>query len=171
MKKILCGILAAAMAVSCAACSGGGDYSDYDTAVLEVESVSAKAGDTVDVQVYLGNNPGTSVVEVELEFDTSVLTPVSAKVSGDLRGQGLFSSNVTEDEYEMIPDGEYLHAMWFNAYDTDANGEIMTLTFEVAEDAPAGEYALSFVESEDNLVNENYENVEVTYLAGNVTIS
>jgi len=152
MKKILCGILAVAMAFSCAACSGS-NYSDYDTAVLELESVSAKAGSEIDVEVYLGNNPGTACVDVELEYDSSVFTAVGAKVAGDLKGNGLFSSNVTEDEYEMVADGGNLHAMWFNGFNTDATGEVMVLTFEVAEDAPAGEYTISFVQGEDDLVS------------------
>lgn len=174
MKKIFCGILAAAMAVSCVACSNGKDYSEYDTAVLEVESVEAKAGDTIDVEIYLNNNPGTSTIGVALEYDTSVLTPVSAKASGDLAGQGFFSSNASEDdEFGLFEgdSGEYVNALWFNVSDFDGNGEVMTIEFQVSEDAAAGEYVISFTESEDDLVNQDLENVEVTYLEGTVTIS
>lgn len=183
MKKILCGILAAAMAVSCAACSSGKDYSEYDTAVLEVASVSAKAGDTVDVEVLLNNNPGTATIGVELEYDASVLTAISAEASGALKGKGFFSSNASEDEIELFEDSEgaQLSALWFDANNFDGNGEIMTITFQVAEDAEAGDYTIKFVESEDDLVSVTetgpeiddvkYTNVEVTYLEGAVTVS
>ena len=174
MKKILCGILAAAMAVSCVACSSGKDYSEYgDKAVLEVENVTAKAGDKVELDVYLNNNPGTSTVGVELEFDENVLTPVSIEASGKLKGQGFFTTNLAADEYGVFTgdDGTYVKGLWFNVSDWTDNGEVMTVTFEVAEDAAAGEYPITFIENEDDLVNQDFENVETVYLDGSVTIS
>ncbi len=174
MKKILCGIMAAAMAVSCCACSNGKDYSEYDTAVLEVESVKAKAGDEVELEIYLNNNPGTSTVDIELNYDTDVLTPVSMKASGDLKGQGFFYSNLSgDDELGLFTndDNAYAHGMWFNVADFKDNGEVMVVTFEVADDAAAGDYTIEIVDNEDNLVNQDLENVEVTYLEGVVTVS
>lgn len=176
MKRILCGIMAAAMAVACCACSSGGkDYSEYgDKAVLEAENVTAKAGKTVEMEIYLNNNPGTSTVDVDLRYDTEVLTPVSFKAAGDLNGNGFFFSNLTDDdEYGLFSDddGTYAHGMWFNVSDFTGNGKVMTVTFEVSEDAAAGEYPVTFNENEDDLVNEDLENVETVYLEGSVTVS
>lgn len=177
MKRILCGIMAAAMAVACCACSSGGkDYSEYgDKAVLEAENVTAKAGETVEMEVYLNNNPGTSTVDVDLRYDTDVLTPVSFEAAGDLKGTGFFFSNLSgeDDEYGLFAGEEstYAHGMWFNVSDFTGNGKVMIVTFEVADDAAAGEYSVTFNENDDDLVNQDLENVETVYLDGSITVS
>lgn len=174
MKKIICGILAICLAFSCCACSRGTDYSKYgDSAVLELENESAKPGKTVDVDVLLNNNPGTATVGVQLKYDASVLTPVDAKAAGSFKGEGFFSSNAGgEDEYGLYKDddGASLKALWFNAYNTEENGKVMTITFEVAEDAPKGETAITFEPNADDLTNEAMEYVDTVYLDGVITI-
>lgn len=184
MKRIICGALAAMMVLGCSACSNGKDYSEYgDTAVVELENVKAKAGNEVELEVYLNNNPGTASVGLELHYDEEVLTPVSMKASGELAGQGFFSSNLDEeDTFDQFEDDlSYVKAVWFNAFNFTGNGEIMTVKFEVAEDAPAGEYPITVTVGEGDLVSvtENgsnpddvtYANVPVTNIDGSVTVS
>ncbi len=88
--------------------------------------INAMKGDTVDVQVLLGGNPGIAFLALTPVYDTSVLTLVSVsngEILSDMdQGVNLvFSSN--SDSY--------------------ADGMLVTLTFVIAEDAPAGEYAVS----------------------------
>ena len=175
MKKIVCLILALALLTVCAACSKGTDYSKYgDSAVIEVGSANAKAGGTVKLDISLNNNPGTSAIGIELDYDSSVLTPVSIERSGKLDGQGFFTSNLEgEDEYGAFEgdEGATVQGIWFNSADFTGNGKVMTVTFKVADDAQPGEYAVTVVQHEDDLTNQNLEYLDVVYIDGSVTIS
>lgn len=174
MKKALCFVMAMMLLFACCACSGN-SYSQYGkSAVLEVSSPSAKAGSTVKVDIALQNNPGTSVVSVELKFDPSVLIPVSMERSGKIKGVGFYTSSLDgQDEYGMFENGskDTVKGIFFDAKDFKGNGKIMTVTFKVADDAAAGEYPVTIVEHADDLVNQNSENVDVVYLNGAVKVS
>ncbi|MBQ6540033.1 MAG: hypothetical protein IJL71_03300, partial [Oscillospiraceae bacterium] len=64
MKKLVCLIMALMLLAVCTACSGSnGDYSKYGkSAVLELDSASAKPGSTVKLDISLNNNPGTTTI-------------------------------------------------------------------------------------------------------------
>jgi uncharacterized protein YxeA len=175
MKKIICLVLALALLTVCCACSGGKDYSEYgDSAVLEIGSASAKAGSTVKMDISIHNNPGTSTIGIELDYDSSVLTPVSIERTGKLDGIGFFTSNLEgEDEYGAFSgdEGATVQGIWFNTSDFSDNGKVMTVTFEVADNAAAGDYAVKFVQHEDDLTNQELEYLDVAYIDGSVTVS
>ncbi len=175
MKKLVCLIMALMLLAVCTACSGSNeDYSKYGkSAVLELGSSTAKPGSTVELDVSLNNNPGTSTIGIELSYDTAVLTPVSIERTGTLKGLGFFTSNLEGgDEYGAFSgdDGSTVQGIWFNTSDFKDNGKVMTVKFEVADDAPAGEYAVKFIPSDDDLTNEKLEQVDVVYLDGTVTV-
>lgn len=175
MKKFLCLILAFGLLIACCSCGAKKDYSQYgDSAVIEIGNVKAKAGKTVKVAVKLQNNPGAAAVSLEMHYDTAVLTPISAVAGSKVKNIGYFQSNLDKsDEFNLFSDSDsdYVKAVWFNAYNFTDNGEIMVITFQVADDAEAGVYPITVEQHENDIANEEYEYVDIVYLEGSVTVS
>ena len=130
MKKVLAMVLAVFMLVS-VLCVGV----SADTALtFTVDSVSASAGRTVSVAVNIQNNPGLVGLRLNVGYDAGVLTPIDAV------GQGSYSL-ATFGPLDVNP----LSVMWVDAIHPDVteNGAVALITFQVAEDAPVGEYPLT----------------------------
>ena len=128
---------------------------NYDpTAVpsLIVSNATAYAGGQVQVTVSLAHNPGiTTLVVSSLEYDSSVLTLTNAESCG------LFSSftkgrRYVFDDYPNVTD----------------DGDLMTLTFNVDANAPAGEYTVRAVSNDTS--DEDLEDVILTPVAGTITV-
>ena len=186
MKRCLCFVLAALMALMCSACTGKSktDYSEYGTsAVIDVGEATAKAGDTVDVAISFVNNPGVAAISVQLDYDTSALEAVSAKAVGKLAGTGFLLTSTDEEGADSAlsdagVDGSELvtgedgmaKLLWFNAQNFTGEGEIMTVTFKVADNA-SGTYEIKVVEHSDDLVSEDQKVItDKVYLAGSVQV-
>ena len=186
MKRLLCFALALALAFALCACSGipKTDYSEYgDSVVIDIGDVTAKAGETVDVPISIANNKGAAAIAVELAFDTSMLQPQSAKAVGKLSGTGFFLSNAgdggSDDKLAeagissdaIIGDtGGNVKVLWFNTENVTGDGEIMVVTFKVADGA-SGKIDITAKENADDIVTEDQQNIsDKVYLAGSVTV-
>lgn len=133
-------------------------------ATVTVSSVEADPGDTVAITVSLSGNPGVVVMRLQLKYDTSVLTLTDVKDEGKL-GKNTHSNDLTAMPYVLY---------WNNPVsknDYTANGTLVTLTFQVAEDARYGEYPIDITCSEQDVLNAIMDPVPVTAMAGKVTVS
>mgnify|MGYP004649462015 CR=1 FL=1 len=110
---------------------------------LLVTSASGKQGETVTVDVSIGNNPGLITFRVAVSYD-SELELVSASDSGLLHGWTTPSPTISSP-YTL---------RWADSLATTnntANGKIATLTFKIKDTAAPGskQITVSFVESRD----------------------
>ena len=134
-----------------------------DEPQIVVSSATALAGSTVTVDVSLANNPGIVSMALTVDFDER-LTLTSVTDSGLLPGQvhsptmgnpyTLFWSNDTALENYVV------------------NGVMATLTFEIPEDMPVGEYPITISYDLDNydIYNCDVETVEFAVVNGSVNV-
>lgn len=113
------------------------------------DSAQAQPGEQVAVQIMLENNPGISALNLYYIYNKDVLS--LTKVENNI------------SHFTMTND---VTTVWDAASNYEGNGVLATLTFMVAEDAPAGEYniELKFLSAS----NDTFE--EVTASSGVATI-
>lgn len=131
----------------------------FGTAAFAVETtvvcdtVTAKPGDTVTVNISLKDNTGIAGMVLTPSYDSTVLTLTSVK-KGSLTSFAVsYSKNITLDT-----DGE----------NVSGDGSIAVMTFAVSENASAGSYPVTVKVRE--CVDENYDDVALTPVAGAVVV-
>ena len=153
MKRILSLILCLVLAVSLLPLSAAA----AGTPTVRVSSAQAKAGETITLDVAVENNPGIFALTFSFKYDTSRLkliavTPNKQSFPGSWQAASLKG------------------ATWAsNAGDITANGTILTMTFEVLEDAAAGDANVEVVLGE--IINEDMDDIEFTSVPGVITIN
>ena len=96
---------------------------------ISIESARGSAGNTVTIQVFIENNPGIAFLSLSLQYDQSVLTLASKAING-----------------EIISDLDHgTNLMWTSPYNSNANGLLCTLTFNISSNAVAGNYPISLI--------------------------
>ena len=159
MKKVLAMVLAVFMLVS-VLCVGVSADADESAFAFVADSVTAFAGQTVDVTISTRNNPGIVGLRVTLGYDESVLTPV------DMVAQDFATAS-------FGPLSNPLSTTWVDAISPNntTNGVIAKITFQVAADAPVGEYPLTvgIVDSED-IFDADFNAVPVITVNGAVNV-
>ena len=105
--KALSAIFAVVLCLSC--------FSSFafaaTTPILSVSSVEGAAGDIVTVSVFMSGNPGIAGMTVLLNFDKSVLTPVSANSGSGLGGIGVTTN--LRDPSQNLNDLDFISFFFF----------------------------------------------------------
>ena len=150
----LCLIISAVSVVSAA---------EADVLSVMVETVNAKAGDTVDVDINVTANPGVTVVRLYVDYDENALTLLGAE-DGGILNEAMFSDELSSP---------YCLA-WFDALSTEnvtATGAIATLRFKVNADAVEGAYNVSvYTDSDNDILNADLVPVQLEAVAGSVNV-
>ena len=130
--------------------------------VLTVDSVTAEAGKTVDVNISVSNNTGLASLKFDVAYDEALtLTKVTFNSA--------FGSMITAPEPFVNPEPL---TMISPLEDVAANGVFATLTFAVSDDVADGYQAeITVTYDEDDIYNGNYDNVATTVVNGVVTIT
>lgn len=127
-----------------------------------VESVTAKPGETVQVDVMVRNNPGIAGATLQVKYDPKLTL---AKVTG---GEALDVLTFTKPAKFTSPckflwDSESGHA--------DRDGVAMTLEFIVSEDVKANDVLpVEISYTEGDIFDENLEDLTLEMISGDVTI-
>ena len=155
MKKLLSLVIIVIMLLSFMSVSASGF-------TAEVESVQAKCGDTVTINITLNDNPGIITAVFSLTYDKSRLELVSAA------DKNLLDMNVFSQTYTTYP----FVLSWYSASNTNFNddGVLAELRFKVLEDAAPGEAFINLEFDEDDIFNSELENVELTVKNGSVYV-
>ena len=137
--------------------------SETDPQII-VKEAKGVIGKTVNVTISLKNNPGLASAKLLVEFDTNVLTLVGVKDEGKLGVQ------VHKPEF-VSP---YL-LTWANDTATQNfvyDGVVVTLTFQIKEDAPVGEYPITVSYDYDNydIMDCNMNKVNFAVVNGSVEV-
>lgn len=125
--------------------------------MIYVSDVRARLGQTFEVTVWLKNNPGFGGLAYDVFYDNEVITLVSYET--DL-GKDICTSSAI-DRYENKVNFQYA-----SANEIEGDGELVTLTFTVKEDAPTGITEIKVVPEEETFFGyEGYEEIVYILLA------
>ena len=136
-----------------------------ENAVISVDRVKAKPGDTVDVKICISNNPGIVSATIRVTFDNTVLTLLKVTDSDVLGSQA--------HKPELV--SPYTLA-WVNDTATSNysdNGTIVTLTFKVSESAEKGKLypiELSYDYNNYDIYDKDLNLIYFNVIAGGVDI-
>lgn len=137
---------------------------ENDVLGITVETVDAEQGENVFVKVDITNNPGIIALKLNLSYDPAALTLVGA-VDGELIGDALFT-NAYANPFTMT----------WNEGDAEVNntstGTLVTLEFQVKEDAAAGATVVT-VETgiANDCINYDLNPVDVDVIPGAVNVA
>lgn len=155
MRKRMLGALLVLMLFASVICVSA--VSAADTTRIEFGEVSGKAGERVEVPVTITGNPGIAGFRFWVAYDMEALTLVSVEQGEALTG-GTLKFNVDDEDATIT---------WFALSDVTGNGEIMSLTFDILEDA-TGNYPLTIAYDPEDIVNASWQQVECTVTDGNI---
>ena len=131
-----------------------------------VSAVQGWAGQTVDVTVGLQENPGIISMLLRVNYDSTVLTLKEVTDAGIL-GDTVHNTDLPQFPYTLS---------WTNDEATEnlvVNGTIVTLTFEIAEDAKEGVYPIEVSYDNDNkeILDKDIQTVDFAVQNGSVTVT
>lgn len=128
---------------------------------LQVESVSAMPGSTVEVKIDLKNNPGLASLKFNVAYD-DVLTLTNVEFNSE------FGSYVTAPTPYKNPQPI---SMISPLADVNVSGNFCTLTFTVSDEAADNYDAnISISYDADDVFNVNYDSVDLTVTNGSVKV-
>ncbi len=130
---------------------------------FKVGGAKAIAGKQVKVDVAIENNPGVAGMVLEFDYNTDVMTLVGYEAGADFE----VTSNFDDPNYDKAS----TFFAWVSAENYAADGTILTLVFNVNEDAPVGDYAVSVSCPDDIVANEALEALEYRLVSGKITVS
>ncbi len=134
---------------------------------VQVSSATKCIGDEIVVDVTIKNNVGIAGFKFNLEFDNTKLTPVSIAKGSVFEGS--LYSNISAPNVDLASLSE-VTATWSGDGDVTADGVLYSVTFKIRDDAQIGIAPLNLVYDEDNVSNQDYQNVEIRVVNGQVNI-
>lgn len=94
------------------------------------KSTKASAGEIAEYTVSVVKNPGMSSFKLNLDYDSSLLTPIEIVKNPQIFGS--LSSNLKDEERTS------LNVMWYSSDDYIDNADLFTVKFRVADDVEYG---------------------------------
>ncbi len=134
-----------------------------EMAAIYTEDINASRGEYIEIPLYIQKNPGIAAYSLNVEYDTKVLKPVSATNHWG----GIFVSNIDKGEDSGIEKG--VSMTWLGSYNTNTDGEVVTLGFEVLNNASSGVSLLTI--KENGVIDALYNIADIAYMDGKVNVS
>ena len=153
MKKAAAVLLAAAML-------GGVTPALASETAVSVGSVSAKAGETVTLDVRIEGNRGLTNFDLSVKSDEA-LTLTAIGKNGCICAAGMFAANVQAGLVSWISSGEV----------TQEAGTLFRLTFMVDASAGEGEREVSVSTREGGAFSGESGSAAVSFVSGSVTVT
>ena len=134
----------------------------YATGVTEITfgEVMAKVGDEVEIPVTIENNPGITSFRFRVAYDMDGLELLSIE-KGSVLTSGTLSGTTNKEAETMT-----FH--WFAENNVVGDGEIVLLKFKISENA-CGDYPLTVIYLENDIVNENWDTIPFTVVEGKIS--
>ncbi|MBQ0010190.1 MAG: InlB B-repeat-containing protein, partial [Ruminococcus sp.] len=140
---------------------------DKNAPIIEVSSTEASAGEEeVEVSISLKNNPGFLSLGLSFAYNSEVLTLSSV----------LDSYNRHTEGYSFTPPPDNMasgcRAVLYKASlpKKITDGDVMTLKFTIASNAPAGSYAITVSSTEGGTYDGNKEVIVLASATGYITV-
>ena len=133
-----------------------------EKASITVSTVSVEQGKSVKVIVSINDNPGIWGLRFSVGYDHNILTLKSAD-AGTVFSQGEITAPPSLDQKEYI-----FMADRSDFTNTTANGELVTLTFDVKSDAKIKEYPITL--KLEDAITADATTVDVAAVKGSVSV-
>lgn len=121
------------------------------SAVITAENKTSPAGQTIQIKLDLSDNPGFAYLRLTIKYDTDALTLMNAE-----------NGSIIKDFDQGV------NLMWSADKNATANGTMVTLIFEIDEEAEAGDYPIDIVIRE--CYDEDYNDVSMEDVDGVITV-
>ena len=121
------------------------------SAVITAENKTSPAGQTIQVKLDLSDNPGFAYLRLTIKYDTDALTLMNAE-----------NGSIIKDFDQGV------NLMWSADKNATANGPMVTLIFEIDEEAEAGDYPIDIIIRE--CYDEDYNDVSMEDVDGVITV-
>ena len=141
-------------------------YTEEPQALLRVGSGTAAPGGTIQVAVSVQDNPGLAALMLRISYDRDVLTLASVS-DGGLLGKGSFQAG---NDLTAVP----YTVLWADSLASQnhtQDGDLLILTFRVAENAQNGETTVTVSYDADSTVNVDLEPVTFQTESGTIRVS
>ena len=115
------------------------------------------------VTVRIAENPGIIAARLKISYDSSALKLTNVVDAGIL-GEYNFGDNLSSNPYIVT---------WSNGTaqaDYTANGDLVYLTFKIADNAQAGSLPITISYDEEEIFNKALENINFAVTAGSITV-
>ncbi len=133
---------------------------------FKVGSAQPKAGDYVDIPVTITRNSGMATFNVELNYDSSLLTPISIS-KGAALADGTLTSNLQQSNFNA----NFVTAYWVSPANVNNTGHAFTVRFKVNQGA-SGEIPVELsYDEKDSPLNQNFESLSVNIINGKITVN
>lgn len=139
-------------------------YAEEKKPNITVESVTANAGDTIDVKININNNPGIIGAVIKITYDEG-LDLLDAK-----------SGNAFE-KLQMTKPGEYTSPCQFlwdgmdNNLDVNSDGEILILTFKVSDEVQIGsDLNIKASYKDGDIIDASLDSVDIEIVNGKISV-
>ena len=143
--------------------NGDGGEVNPDLPRVTVSSLKTTAGREIEISISIENNPGIAGYDITLNFDNTILTPISV-TCGDV-----FSGEITSnlDSGADLSKLKFVTAMYSRASNSTVNGAIVTFRFKVKDDASVGVTALTL---DCKVTNQKLDDISLNTVNGKVEI-
>lgn len=136
-------------------------------AVVRIENMTLKPGETAEVVASIQNNPGIAGYHFEVAADTSVFSVPKEDGEllverGDFSKKGSVFANVSENGWEML---------WYHTNNVTTDGALFRMTVKVSDDAASGVYPITIQGVPADIVDEKGNVIPVTCVSGSITIT
>ena len=129
---------------------------------FEITGATAKAEETVTLDLSIKNNPGITSFKVYVDYPEDALTLTNVEF------KDLFSGKASGKHSLTSP----YNVLWFSAdsADENCNGIIATITFTIKENTAAGDYPITLTCSADDIFNSQFEDVSFAAVSSTVKV-
>ncbi len=138
------------------------------TADIVVDTVIGQAGKEVTVPVRIVNNPGIAALNIQINYDKTKLTPVTIEL-GSALGVGTVTSNIQQGG--DMNRFDFVTAYWDNPANVTGNGDLVNVTFKVAEGLEDQLIPVTVSYNSGGIINQNYETVDFNLIGGGVKLT
>ncbi len=137
-------------------------------AKLTVGNTTGAIGENVTMPIVISENPGIAGFKLKINFDNTVLMPVSIE-KGSALTIGTLTSNIQQSG--DLSSLEYVSALWSNTANVTNNGEILLVTFKIKDTTEDGTYPVTVTCEDGDVTNQNYEDIELKITNGTVEVA
>ena len=137
-----------------------------DETCIVCSEVDAYPGQTIDMPIYLYNNPGVVALKISIAYDAERMA-LKGVTDGGILGTNTayFGNRLTDIPYTLL---------WEDGLATANHrqtGLLATLTFEVSKTASVGKTNIAVTLEQGSTFNVNLENVSFDTIGGSVTVN
>ena len=129
-----------------------------------VESVEAKPGDDVAVQVSVENNPGVWGMDVVISYDKTDLTLTNVENGGFFQAGEWTPGKLDGETYTLSYEASGFENI------TTTSGVLAILNFKVSENASSSEYSITASYNAGSCINIAFEEINFGIVNGTITL-